>query len=108
MCDGGPELVALEESSLPGTASRLRAVPSMLGARRSIEFTVDGQDPGRVVILDVTGRTVAVLSLQPTPAGGAATWDGTEQSGGAVRSGTYFAELRRGGQRASCRVLVCD
>jgi flagellar hook assembly protein FlgD len=59
----------------------------------------------RLAIYDAEGRLVKELEHGSFPAGvQAAVWDGRDDSGRGVGSGSYFARLEAGGRVATVRV----
>jgi len=71
-----------------------------------VEFMLDSSAEVEVAIYSVNGALVRVLSKQSFPAGhNRVAWDGTDQSGRSVASGTYLARLS-GGVSAAARVTL--
>ncbi len=70
----------------------------------------DLREPCRVClkIFDVAGRLVAVLADEPRQDAGphAAVWDGRNQTGHAMPSGTYFYRLEAGGRVETRRMVL--
>jgi hypothetical protein len=61
----------------------------------------------RLAVYDLGGRRVKQLLLAPLPAGFHATpWDGLDDRGLRVPSGTYICSAEAGGARASTRVVL--
>jgi hypothetical protein len=71
-----------------------------------VEFMLPASAEVEVAIYSVTGALVRVLAKQSYPAGpNRVLWDGTDQAGRAVASGTYLARLS-GGASAAARVTL--
>jgi len=61
----------------------------------------------KVMVVDVTGRIVAVLYDGPASSGPhAVTWDGTDSRGEKVASGVYVVHLETSGERSSKKVIL--
>ena len=65
------------------------------------------QLPVSLVVHDLAGRRVRVLHVGPM-AGGRheMTWDGRDDRGDGVSSGTYFAVLRAGAERLAIKMTL--
>ncbi len=96
-----------------GPALAIRALPNpsasamrLMLSRRSSASTraMPGEDVVR--IYSVTGQLVRTLEI-PASAGWEATlsWDGTDDRGGRVGTGIYFARARWSGQQAGARLV---
>ncbi|NNE09991.1 MAG: T9SS type A sorting domain-containing protein, partial [Gemmatimonadetes bacterium] len=76
-----------------------------------IDFTVPG-DRGRGVrakleVLDIQGRLVRTLVEGVVGAGeGSATWDGRNDAGDPVASGTYFVKFEAGGVEKTRKITL--
>jgi hypothetical protein len=62
-------------------------------------------EPAFIQIFDVSGRMLRRLGL-PRSTGGLVTWDGSNESGGTVRSGVYFARLTSGPHHVQTRLVL--
>jgi hypothetical protein len=61
----------------------------------------------RIAVYDARGRLVRVLVDEERPAGSQeAAWDGTDETGAAVGSGTYLVRAEAGLYRASTKVML--
>ena len=79
---------------LPGVAKLVGNVPNPFNPATEIRFTLPSDQAVRLAVYDVSGRLVKTLIDEVRPAGdNAFRWDGTDKSGRAVASGTYFARL---------------
>ena len=74
------------------------AVPNPFNPATHFEFSLAGPADVSLTLFDVSGRRVRTLLDEPR-AGGEhrVAWNGRDQSGRAVASGTYFARLTVGG-----------
>jgi len=70
--------------------------PNPFNPTTIIRWSGAGSGPLAVRVYDVRGRLVRRLHEGPAPAAGAVTWDGAAADGGAMASGVYFYEVRRG------------
>lgn len=70
------------------------AVPNPFNPATALHFSLPDESRVDLRIYDVAGRLVRSLVSGPRPAGpNKVVWDGTDDSGRAVASGTYFARL---------------
>jgi len=82
------------QEDVPGAANLVGNVPNPFNPATEIRFTLPSDQAVRLAVFDVSGRLVKTLVDEVRPAGdNAARWDGTDQSGRAVASGSYFARL---------------
>jgi VCBS repeat-containing protein len=85
----------------PGGFALQRPSPNPFNPRTEIAFRTEEDGHVQLRVLDLRGRTVATLVDADRPAGEhTVAWNGRDQAGARVASGTYVAELRRGGKRA--------
>ena len=97
-------------ASPSGAASRTALLPNYPNPfRDATSVAYEIAEPGRVTIAiyDVTGRLVTTL-LDRRVEGGASSvrWDGRDDGGRSVASGTYFARLEAGGERLDRKMLL--
>jgi hypothetical protein len=97
--------------TVPGAAPlalRLEpAYPNPFRAETRLTFTVPGNGRAALAIYDVKGRRIAKLLDEDMPAGGRSlSWNGMDNSGHAMASGTYFAKLSAGGKSLVRKVLL--
>lgn len=86
--------VAPVAAATPQAARILRNAPNPFNPSTSIQFVLPTAAAVKVSVYDVSGRLVRVVADAVMPAGeGEIRWDGTDASGRAVASGTYFARL---------------
>jgi hypothetical protein len=77
------------EAPSPGILT-LRAQPNPFNPTTTIRIDGIGYREVRLVIYDVAGRVVRQLWNAPLPTTGTIAWDGRDDEGRAVASGTYF------------------
>jgi len=72
-----------------------RASPNPSGGSASLSFTLPSPGLARILVYDVAGRVVRHLFDESLPPGDhSLKWDGLNDAGQLVASGTYFLELR--------------
>jgi hypothetical protein len=77
----------IAERRLPGTA-RLNAYPNPFNSVCTFEMT--GVETGEIEIFDISGRPIRQIQLSID---GAAVWDGLDEAGEELPSGTYLARV---------------
>lgn len=87
-------------------SSGLRVAPNPFNPRTVITLVGAAGQWGEVVIHDLRGRRVRGLHRGALQPGLSLTWDGTDDIGRAVPSGTYLAVLRTDGRREVARLLL--
>ncbi len=81
-----------------GASLRLDAYPNPFNPRVTIAFAVPAAGPGALAVFGVDGRRIATLLAGQLPAGsGQVVWDGRDDAGRDVPSGTYMCRLVAGG-----------
>jgi hypothetical protein len=83
----------------PASLDLLQNAPNPFNPKTAISFTLPERSLVDLSIYDVSGRLVRTLLHGEMAAGAytgerAAPWDGTDESGAAVRSGVYFYRLK--------------
>lgn len=93
----------VEEEDLPDPAatplvSRLHeAAPNPFNPRTRIAFDLAGAGPVRLAVYDLRGALIRTLEQRSLPAGRyVRTWDGTDDEGATVASGTYIVTIDAG------------
>jgi hypothetical protein len=72
--------------------------PNPFNPRTTIPFVLDRQARVQLAVFDVAGRRVAVLVDGLLPEGDySSSWDGRDESGRTLASGSYFARIEVGG-----------
>jgi flagellar hook assembly protein FlgD len=89
--------------------SELRLDPAMPNPARgatSISFSLPRREEIVLRLIDASGRAVRALQSGVMEAGAHRTeWDGRDDSGNRVASGTYWIELSGGSARTSQRLV---
>ena len=103
--DSGPVTVPSRRLALKN------AVPNPFNPATTIVFEVPGTAGARVPtvleLYDVTGRRVRTLVSEPlAPGEHRVQWNGTDDRGRQVASGSYFARLGAAGQSESMKLLL--
>ena len=102
---------AVEEaggSRVPDNAVLLSAYPNPFNAAVAIRFHLDkGFSQVALAVFDSLGRRVRTLVFGPHAAGRyTSTWDGRNEDGGSVATGTYVVQLRAGGRTSSTKIVL--
>ncbi len=101
--------IGVGEASPPATRGTFlaRNVPNPFSESTTLRFRLS--DPGAVElrIVDVTGRSVRLLSESRFPAGySELRWDGRDGRGRQMAAGVYFARLQAGAEISSRRIIL--
>jgi subtilisin-like proprotein convertase family protein len=98
---------AVEEEVLPRLARLGPNVPNPFNPRTEISYELARDGQTRLAIFDVRGMLVRRLVNEDLPAGlHTAVWDGNNESGRAVSSGTYLYRLESGTQVLSRKMQL--
>jgi len=81
----------------------LTCEPNPFRTRTAISLQLTADSPAELAIFDASGRCVRTLTVNRTPC---TIWDGTDELGHPLPSGTYFAVLTDSDQYASARVIL--
>ncbi len=89
-------------------AVALSSRPNPFNPRTTITIRTAAAAPASLRVFDAAGRLVRVLAEDRWIGGGehAVEWDGVDDAGSAVASGTYVIELRSGPSRAARRIVL--
>lgn len=83
-----------DTNTVPQVTTIAAIYPNPFNPRTMIEFELAEAGPIELAIYDVGGRAVRVLDSGSRSAGRyQATWDGTDNAGRAIPTGTYFCRL---------------
>jgi hypothetical protein len=99
-------------SDVPGGAGALRAilhpnVPNPFNPLTEIRFELAAAGHARVAIYDLQGRLVRGLVDEAVAAGSHnVSWDGKDNAGRGVGSGTYLCQLEAGGGKQMRKMLL--
>jgi len=86
------------DPALPRTVALLGNHPNPFNPSTTIRFALPHAGPVDLAVYDLSGRRIRTLVAGDRPAGRQAViWDGRDQAGRAVASGTYFHRLSAGG-----------
>jgi flagellar hook assembly protein FlgD len=81
--------------------------PNPFNPRTVIRFDLGRESRVRLEVFDVAGRLVRVLQDGRLPAGNhVAAWDGRDDHGRQLSSGTYFYRLDDGDQELTRKMLM--
>jgi hypothetical protein len=102
---GAPGVVAVEPRATPGLALAA-AAPNPFVARVTLGFSLPRAGDATLALYDVEGRRVRSLFAGKAAAGPtSAAWDGLDDAGRSVPSGTYFARLSFAGEERVTKVV---
>lgn len=93
----GPQYASGVDGRLPAMAALAQNAPNPFNPRTTIRFALPAVGPARLAIFDVAGRRVRTLADDTLAAGDHdVVWDGLDDAGHAMPSGTYLARLTAG------------
>ncbi len=100
---GGPVAVG----DLPTALTLCGAAPNPFNPHTTVRFALDRTGPVRLWVADLAGRSVRTLVGEVRQAGEhAVTWDGCDDAGRGVGSGTYLCVLEASGERRARRMTL--
>ncbi len=107
----GSGFVGVEEEEIGLSTSYYfalhRAYPNPVRGRAVILYSIGSEVPVSLVIYDVSGREVSILVNQIQSAGNyRVEWDGRDNHGRQVSSGTYFYSMTAGSFRSGEKLVV--
>lgn len=83
--------------------------PNPFTVETTVRFALSSASQVSLEVVDVGGRLVKVLASGPMAAGAHDfSWDGTNDAGHPVASGTYFCRLQSNGQEVSRRMVLME
>lgn len=95
------------EAVVPAGFALTGNFPNPFNPSTHIAFTIPAPGAVKLSVYDVTGRKVRELVSSAMTAGShEMVWDGRDESGATVSSGTYIARLKMGNYTASHRMLL--
>ncbi len=98
---------SVPEVVLPTVVQLEPNVPNPFNPRTEVYFSLNQDSPVQLTIHDLTGREVARLASETYPAGRhAVTWNGRDQTGREVASGTYLARVVAEGQVQTRKMVL--
>ncbi len=87
------------DGNTPAAFGLTGAIPNPFNPMTTLHFNLPASQQATLAVYDIQGRLVRTLVNAVLPAGpGEARWDGLDQNGRGVSSGTYFARLTTAGQ----------
>jgi hypothetical protein len=102
-----PYASAVGDDIAAARAVGLAAVPNPFNPRTVLSFSLPRAGAVRVQVFDLAGRRVATLLDGSYEAGPMSVeWDGTDEAGRAVASGTYFARAQGAGVEAATKLTL--
>jgi hypothetical protein len=107
--DAGVRLVGggAEDNAVPSRLSLAAGVPNPFNPQTEIRFSLAGAAPVLLTVHDARGSLVKTLLRQEETAGThAVTWDGTDEAGRDLGSGTYIVRLESGTDARSRKVTL--
>jgi len=103
----GNYITGVEEEVPTSRRSNLANYPNPFNPRTILRFELSHAGRAQLAIHDLRGRVVRHLTTSRLSAGPhELVWDGTDDQGGAVASGQYFARLQIDGAPAATRKLL--
>jgi hypothetical protein len=105
--DGGTVTAVLDDDQAvrPG-AGLLASAPNPFNARTEIRFELPSPQAYRVEVFDVSGRRVASFRGLGTAGLNAVSWDGRDDAGRALASGTFTYRLLTGGVQQTGKMTL--
>lgn len=104
---GSGIVTAVETSLSPALGRLMRNYPNPFNPRTKIRFTLKRDAQALLRVYDVRGRLIRTLVDSFIAAGSRIVeWDGTDDRGGSLASGTYFLRLDAGGDYESRTVTL--
>jgi hypothetical protein len=86
---------------------KISGFPNPVSDRAFVHFRLPRAQAGEISVIDVTGRMVRTLATGVLNAGDTVVpWDGRDQGGLRVPSGTYFYRMSTGGKDLATRAIV--
>jgi hypothetical protein len=100
-------LSAGAENATPRTLSLAQNYPNPFNSQTVIRFTAPNAPQAELTVYDLAGQQVATLWRGACPPGEHAfRWDGRDDRGRRLASGTYLYRLRAGGQTETRKLLL--
>ena len=89
-------------------STRLEAsAPNPFHPRTTLRYSLAADGPATLAVFDVSGRRVRTLVSEPQSAGvHEIVWDGTDEKGAPLASGTYWARLETDLYRGASRMIL--
>jgi len=92
---------------IPGTFAMYNAYPNPFNSSTTIRFTLPEVSDVRIEFYDISGREIRSLLLPDCRSGeNCVIWDGRDDTGQSVASGTYFCRLTDNENSAFARLML--
>jgi hypothetical protein len=97
-----------EDAAIASKVALGASRPNPFSATTTIRFEIPREAPADLTVYSVSGRAVRTLVSSGVLAAGehVVSWDGRDENGRPVASGTYFYRLRVDEELAATRVVV--
>ena len=101
------EATSVEIPDLPRVTSLRGVHPNPFNPRTTVSYDLAAMGWVKIVIYDVTGARVrTLLDRTETPGQHSVVWDGHDQNGHQVSSGTYIVRMDAGGVKEFRKVAL--
>jgi len=96
------------DEALPVADYKLSNYPNPFNPSTTISFeTTNLHESSQIEIYNLKGQKIKTLPVSPSQSHTVSvTWNGDDQTGNPVSSGIYFARLKTGNPKASCKMLL--
>ena len=93
---------------LPGAATlNVQAAPNPFNPRTEISFDLDDQAPVKLAVFDLAGRMVRLIDVGTLgPGRRVIEWDGIDNGGRKLASGSYLVMIKAGDLVAGTKVVL--
>ena len=103
----GTSSTGVTDPVLPVAIALEQNYPNPFNPTTIIGFNLTEASRVRLTVFDVAGRRVATLLDKPMPAGHhQVTWNGTDDTGRSVSSGTYFYRITSGASVTARKMIL--
>lgn len=98
---------AVETAPVAASLRLLQIQPNPFNPSTTIRFELPAAGQARLAVYDVAGRLIRTLIDENRPTGAnEAVWDGCDETGRSMPSGTYFARLASAGRSETSRMSL--
>lgn len=106
-CEGYDPSVVDGPAGVTAVTRLFPSAPNPFSPRTALRFSLATEGPASLAIFDAAGRRVRTLVDAPLTAGShEAVWDGTDDRGARLASGTYWAKLAASGRESASRLVL--
>lgn len=103
----GPDGVGLVFDGLPRAGLQVQAIPNPFNPRTTVAFSLPRRGQVRIKVFDLNGRHLRLLADSEFPAGDhAVNWNGRDDAGRALASGSYLVHLQSGSESSTRKVML--